>query len=377
MEELHAVNLDINFITTYLALRLSMSGLAIFIGTLLFNHVLPSKGNIQSEEPPTVSCEYRYDTQPVQRALPCNLLTAVALQCQVSSDRNDFSITWHYSNSEPESSNIHNAKYVRDFSNGIITTEQNLTINMTSLTSELVINEFSENDNGYYWCSVDSNSTTVAMPNPSIVLHVLHHTNCATKEESSECHGRVPFYLSSIPTRCADHNISVDIFEAQNCTNEKQSNSVATTMPTLLTTDSDMQSSYPQNINGSSTQSTTNKEAPTVTDLSLPQTVGIIVGASMGGLVLVLSIIIGLLLVCVVRMRVNYKNQESEQRDDPTSQYYDDICTHTSITLTEKDKMNNISRISKMPLELNVSYECICPQAITTQANENVYDYVK
>ena len=352
-----------------------MSGLVIFIGMLLFNHVLPSKGNTdfhESEDPPAMNCEYGYNTQPTQRAASCNLLTAIALQCQVSSDRSDFSISWHHSSSEPQSSNIHTAKYVRGFSNSIITTDQNVTLNMTTLTSELAINEFSENDNGYYWCSVDSNNTTdsVATPNPSVVLHILHHTNCATKEESSECHGIVHFYLSSIRTRCADHNTSVDIVEAQNCTNEKQPK-LAATMPALLTTDSDTLSSSPRIVNGLSTQS------PTVTDLSLPQTVGIIIGASMGGLVLVLSIIIGLLLACVVRMRVNYKNQEREQRDDPTSQYYDDICTHTSIQLTEKDKMNNANRISKMPLELNVSYECICPQAITTQANENVYDCVK
>lgn len=91
-------------------------------------------------------------------------------------------------------------------------------------------------------------------------------------------------------------------------------------MPTLLTTDSesDMQSSYPQNINGSGMQHT---EAPTLIDLStLPQLFGIVIGASMGGLVLVLTIIIGLLLVCLVRMRA--KRQEREQRDDSSSPHH-------------------------------------------------------
>lgn len=140
-----------------------------------------------------MSCEHRYDTQPAQRALSCNALTTVVLQCQVTSDRNDFSISWLYSIIEPNSSNIHTAKYVHGFSNGNISTEQNVTLNSTSLTSELMLREFSENENGFYWCSVKSNGTT--LPNPSVVLHILHHTSCAsaTKEESSECNGQVYF----------------------------------------------------------------------------------------------------------------------------------------------------------------------------------------
>ena len=358
-----------------------MSTLAKFIATLglTFYYVAPSIGNIETEVPPSMSCEYRYDTQPAQSVLSCNALTTVVLQCQVTSDRNDFSISWHYSTFEPDSSNIHDtAKYVHGFSAfGIISTEQNASLNSTSLTSELTLHEFSENENGFYWCSVESNGTT--LPNPSVVLHVLHHSSCAsaTKGESNECNGQVHFYSSSSTTiQCADHNTSLSIVEAQNCTNqdEKQSE-FATTMSIPLTTDSesDTQTSYSQNIDGSGTQYT---EAPTMTDLSaLPQLFGIIIGASMGGLVLILTIIIGLLLVCLVRMRAN--RQEREQRDDSSSpHHYDDIRAHTSIPLTDKDKMGT-TRISKMPLELNVSYECICPQANTSQANDNVYDCIQ
>ena len=354
-----------------------MSSLVKLIAILLSFYVLPSKGNIESEVPPAMSCEYTYDTQPAQRALSCNILTAVLLKCQVSSERNDFSISWHYSTSAPESTNINMSRYVHGFSNGIITTEENVTHSTTSLTSELTISEFSESDNGFYWCSVDSNGTT--LPNPSVVLHILHHTNCAItiKEETNECHGEIRFYSpSSIITRCAEHNVSLNIIEAQNC-NEKQSNLVTTT-PTQITIASDVQTSHPQTTNGSGVQSTPNEEASTVTNLStLPQILGITIGASMGGLVLALSIVIIILLVCLVRMRVTH--QERGQRDDSSSpHHYDDIHAHTctSIPLTDKDKMST-SRISKMPLELNVSYECICPQAISSQANDNVYDYVQ
>jgi hypothetical protein len=271
---------------------------------------------------------------------------------------------------------MHTAKYIHGFSSGIIATEQNVTLNSTS-KSELTLREFSENDNGFYWCSVDSNGTT--MPNPSVVLHVLHHTSCASanKEESSECQGQVHFYSSSSTTiRCADQNTSLSIVEAQNCTNEDEKQSdLATTILTLTTTESDTQS--PQNINGSGTQFTTNKEAPTVMDqYALPQALGIVIGASMGGLVLILSIIIGLLLVCLVRMRVKCQEREQQREDSSSPHHYDDIRAHTSIALTDKDKMGT-TRISKMPLELNVSYECICPQAITSQANDNVYDCIQ
>ena len=359
-----------------------MSTLAKFIATLglTFYYVAPSIGNIilhETEVPPSMACEYRYNTQPAQSALSCNALTIVVLQCQVTSDRNNFSISWHYSTFEPDSSNIHDHGYT---GNGIISTDSeqnNMTLTSTSVTSELTLREFSENENGFYWCSVESNGTT--LPNPSVVLHVLHHSSCAsaTKEESKECNGQVHFYsLSSTTIQCADQNTTVSIVEAQNCTNEDEKQSeFATTMSIPLTTDSesDMQTSYSQNINGSDTQHT---EAPTMTDLStLPQLFGIIIGASMGGLVLILTIIIGLLLVCLVRMRA--KRQEREQRDDSSSpHHYDDIRTHTSVSLTDKDIMGT-TRISKIPLELNVSYECICPQANTSQANDNVYDCIQ
>lgn len=344
-----------------------MSSVVKFIGILgLIFYALPSTGNVESEVPPSMSCEYRYDTQPAQSALSCNVLTTVVLQCQVTSHRNDFSISWHYSTFEPNSSNIH----VHGFTaNGNISIEQNVTLTSTSacVTSELTLREFSK---GFCWCSVESNGTT--LPNPSVVLHVLHHSSCA-KGESNECND---YSSSSTTVQCADQNTNLSIVEAQNCSNgdEKQSE-FATTMSIPLTTDSesDTQTSYSQNINGSDTQHT---EAPTMIDPStLPQLFGIVIGASMGGLVLILTIIIGLLLVYLVRMRA--KRQGREQRDDSSSpHHYDDIRAHTSIPLTDKDKMGT-TRISKIPLELNVSYECICPQANISQANDNVYDSIQ
>ena len=352
-----------------------MSSVVKFIGILgLIFYALPSTGNVESEVPPSMSCEYRYDTQPAQSALSCNALATVVLQCQVTSHRNDFSISWHYSTFEPNSSNIHVHGLT---ANDNISIEQNniTTLTSTSVTSELTLCEFSK---GFYWCSVESNGTT--LPNPSVVLHVLHHSSCAsaTKGESNECNRQVHFYSSSTTIQCADQNTNLSIVEAQNCTNgdEKQSE-FATTMSIPLTTNSESntQTSYSQNINGSDTQYT---GAPTMTDLStLPQLFGIVIGASMGGLVLILTVIIGLLLVCLVRMRAKRQGREQRDLDDSSSpHHYDDIRAHTSIPLTDKDKMGT-TRISKIPLELNVSYECICPQANTSQASDNVYDCIQ
>ena len=362
---------------------LAMTGLVIVIGMLLFSPVLPSKDNAdlhESEMPPAMSCDYIYDIQPAQTALSCNTLTSVILQCQVSSTRSNFSISWHHSTSEPEYSNIPATKYIHNSTSTVISMERNYFDNTSSLVSELTINEFSEKHNGYYWCSVNSSiGTNTTTPNPSIVLHILHQIDCAV--ESSECGREVHFYSSSsTPGRCADQDVSIDIVEAQNCTIEDLSG-LATTIPTLSIADStNTHTSDSPNADGSNIQNETSTETPINILMtkapSLPLTLGIIIGASMGGLILVLFITIGLLLACMMRMKVHLRHQgRVEHKDDPTSsQSADDIHTYSSIPLSEKRDDSN--RISKMALELNASYECLCPQAVTSQAN-NVYDYIQ
>ena len=363
-----------------------MTGLVIVIRMLLFSLVLPSKGNADSHEsevPPVMSCDYMYDIQPAQTALSCNVLTAITLQCQVSSASSNFSISWHYSTSEPQSSNIPGTKYIHNSTTTVIITDRNYFHNTSSLVSELTINEFSEKHNGYYWCSVNSsNGTNTTTPNPSVVLHILYQIDCAASVESSECGREIQFYSSSSrPGRCADQDVNVDITEAQNCTIEDLSD-IATTMPTLSITDTmNTHSSDSLNANSSNMQNETSTETPMdilVTKApSLPLTLGIIIGASMGGLILVLFITIGLLLACMMRMKVHSTRQgrvEHHKDDHISSQSADDIHTYTSILLSDKRDTSN--RISTMPTELNVSYESLCPQPVTSQAN-NVYDYIQ
>ena len=314
------------------------------------------------------SCEYQYDIQPAQTALSCSKLTGFVVQCQVSSNRSDFSITWHYSNSEPESSNIHTATRIHNLSSIFINTEWNYSHNTTnaSLTSELRINSIDEKDtiDGYYWCSVNSSDDTDTMtPNPSTVLHILHRIDCTVKVES-RCEGAVNFYsiFSESPPRCADHNVSVDIVEAQNCSTGTRIEPI-----TEQKTDSDIDT---QITDSSDMQNVSSTLTPTKT-FTLPLTLGIIAGASIGGLILVLFIIIGLLLICVVRMKANKHRKGVNQVDSTTP--FNDIQMHSSALATDKNEIDDASRVSKMFLESNISYEC--PQDIisTSQTNENVY----
>ena len=317
-----------------------------------------------------MSCDYRYDIQPAQRVLSCSQLTAFALQCKVVSNENDdFSITWHYSNSEPDSSNIHVVPDIHNSRSLLISIlENDLRSNANiSLTSELRVNEINEKVtiDGYYWCSVNSNNNMTS--NPSVVLHIWNRIDCTTKVESW-CGDTVNFYSISQewPPRCADQNVSVDIVEAQNCTIGDRIEP-DTKQITGLDLDPEITDGIDvQNVSITSTPTSMTKT------LTLPLTLGITIGASMGGLILILFITIGLLLTCMVRMKANMHQKGVTQLNSTTP--FDDIHMHSSALVTDKSETDEeASRAAKMSLELNISYEC--PQDIITtpQANENVY----
>lgn len=320
-----------------------------------------------------MSCDYQYDIQPAQIALSCSKLMAFALQCQVSSDESDFSIIWHHSTSEPDSSNILSAvSTIDDSRSDFITTVWIYSPNttMSSLTSELRRREIHEKDNidGFYWCSVNSsNDTNTTTPNPSVVLHILNRIDCTTKVESV-CEGAVNFYstmFSESTPRCADHNTSVDIVEAQNCTTGDRIE--------LITEYSNTGNFVPKSTDGSGAQNDTSTSTLTVTIKAptLPLTLGIITGASMGGLILVLFIVIGLLLICMMKMKTN-KNQKGRNQVDSTTPF-DNIQMYSSAPTTSKNETDESSRVSRMFLESNISYECPQDIVTTSQINENVY----
>ena len=333
-----------------------------------------------------LSCDYQYDIQPAQTALSCSELTAFVLRCQVSSDRSDFSISWHYSTSEPNSSNVLTAMSIIDNSlSDFIIKEWNYSLSTRSnLTSELRRGDISEKDNidGYYWCSVNSTSNdmndtniTTVTPNPSIILHILHHIYC-TKVERHKCEEEVNFYSAmsfESTSRCADHNYtSVDIVEAQNCTTGDR---IEPTTYTEQISDSETDVFGPENMDDSDIQNATSTPTPTVTvkPPTLPLSLGIITGGFMGGLILVLFTVIGLLLICMMKMKTN-KNQNRRpcpQVDSITP--FDDIQMYSPAPATSKNEMDESSRVSIMFLESNISYDCPLALVTTSQTNENIY----
>jgi hypothetical protein len=105
----------------------------------------------------------------------------------------------------------------------------------------------------------------------------------------------------------------------------------------------------------------------------LPLTLGIIAGASMGALILILFIIIGLLLICMIRIKANKHRKGINQVESTTITPFDDIQMYSPVPVTDKCETDEASRVSKMFLESNISYDC--PQNIisTPQTNENIY----
>ena len=170
----------------------------------------------------------------------------------------------------------------------------------------------------------------------------------------------------SVP-RCADQNVSVDVVEAQNCTIGDRIE-LDTERETSSYTNTEVTNAFNLDI-----QNVSSKLIPTITTDSkvLPLTLGIIVGASMGGLILMLFIIIGLLLICMIRMKAN-KYRKAVNRVEVISPF-DDIQMYNSVPVTDKSGTDEANRVSKMFLESNISYDC--PQDIVSapQANENVY----
>lgn len=319
-----------------------------------------------------LSCDYQYDIQPAQTALSCSKLTAFVLKCQVLSNRSDFSITWHYSNSEPDISSIHTATNIRNSRSTFINTMWNFSHDDSnvSLTSELRMYVSDEKDtiDGYYWCSVNSSNDIddTMPPNPSIVLHILHRIDCTTKAEST-CEYSVNFYSpsSEMPSRCADRNISVDIVEAQNCTTGERIEPT-----TKQNTEFDIDPQITDDLDMQNVSSIPTPTVMTKTFITLPLTLGIIIGASTGGVILVLFIVIGLLLICMARMKGSKRQKVGNQVESTTP--VDDIIMQSSAPANEIEDASS-RRVSKMFLESNISYDC--PQDIigTQQTNENVY----
>ena len=324
-----------------------------------------------------MSCQYRYDIQPGSTDEICpfegHSEMAIILKCRVVSEHDFSGINWHHSKSIPNRSNVFNNETIiaNSSTTDITASVQSMHHNQTS---QLTLHGFDEKGAGYYWCS------KVQAQNPSVILHIVHNLHCKANNEQS-CNGNISLYTPS-SSRCADQDPSIDIVQAQNCSNtitkmnEKQKNDTPITSnpkPIFPIRISSQQSDFPITTTLYTTNTLQEKVSPSAPKFQL--SMGVIIGASMGGLVLVLFVIIGLLLMCVVKMKRKYGTRVNSSPDTPTSPF-DDIRMYSSIAkLTNtQEKADDPHRISKLYCESNAAYEC--PHSGTSPKTENIYEHI-
>ena len=334
-----------------------------------------------------MSCQYQYDIQPGPTSEICPLEghseTALILQCRVSSSESgtNFSIVWHHSKSIPDRSNIFDHELLLQTHQPLscinTTTSTSLQNTQPSLTSQLTLKGFDEKGTGYYWCSVVNSSSNVHMQNPSVILHIVHNIHCKANNEQP-CNGDISLYKSS-SSRCADQAMSIETFEAQNCLNsttQEDQKQISTSFPT--NPNSDHTTSNQHGIAPITTTLHVTNSQPTPQENASPSapkfqlSMGVIIGASMGGFVLILFIIIGFLLVCVVKMK--RKHQIREHRLDAPTLPFDDIRMYSSIAKLTQEKVDDPNRISKLYCESNTAYECL--PTVASSQTENIYEYI-
>ena len=333
-------------------------------------------------------CHYRYLIEPGSTNETCSLenFDFLILECQVSSNLlGKFSIEWHHSYSRPDNTTVNNANVSFNFHKSkLVTTKSNMTV-----TSQLMLTEFR---NGYYWCSVNS-SANILTSNPSTVSHIRNNTKCS--ENKQRCKG-IQLHSVSYTDRCADHELELRIIEAQTCSEGPHlvtteisksskaidpSASVVTSQscseePHLITTEIPKSSEAidpstsvvtPQSKFQQTTTTNTSE------DLSPTQNMWIVIGASLGGLSLVLILIICLLMTCGMRMRLK-RHTSKHGTDQRTS--FDDIRIHSS--MAKGGTSDDGNRSSKMFHETitNVSYECLQDMLSQQQQSQNIYEYI-
>ena len=320
------------------------------------------------------SCVHSYTIQPGPTSNRCNLGHAsfFQLMCQITSDgRHSSSINWHYSNSMPEVSDI--SSTTNSINDLMLHTEIKYTVSNTTNTSSLEIaleNDVSYTEDGYFWCSVTAQDGTLSL-NPSLILHVPSESQCPSGDK--ECQHDILLYTTySSGSRCADHEISVDIIEAQPCSQQTEvdNSASASTIPVGSTP----ASTTPASQNDEQLITTNMKQEPSTVPPTLPSSsielnLYVVVGGSVGG-VIILICIIGLVILCVTKQHMNNRRREQRELTDTPSPF-DDIRMYTGTKKAEDDEI----RVSKLHCESNVCYDKF-PHASLSQSIENIYETI-
>ena len=297
------------------------------------------------------------------------------LQCQISGDGlSHLSVKWHYSSSQPNISNTGGADYINSFTTNI---HHNISSSTTYLVSQLNVTDVKRD--GYYWCSVHSSNTAhIALSNLTIVLHVMYQlvVECLTNRNCDK-QAIVTVHKNYTTAQCAGQAVSsVNVTDPKDCTPTSTTAAVGET-----TTSAEVHIDLPTTAGQTATLKTAPQQTKamqqtttTVTSVdtsALSLSTGIVIGASMGGLILILCLIIGFLAVCVMRMKMKHRTRE--HRTDPTSPF-DDIRMYSSVTKVGMDETDGTNRASKMLCDSNISYEC--SRVTVSQPTDNIYDYI-
>ena len=308
----------------------------------------------------TESCNYYYHIQPGSTDETCSLsnFQFIILQCQVSSDKQTYFIDWHYSRSRPDPDTIKDTTKSNGSTDDLgVEHEVKLeAVTEFNKTSVLTLSGFDVSGNGYYWCSVNSNSKAKesfdSLFHPSTVLHITEQNECFKNEQSCNTEGHViRLHSPSSSVRCADRNVALQIVEAQSCTH--------TVSPKTTT------------------------QIPTATNTTIASTIHtlshmmwIIIGASVGGTILVLLALIGLLLsMCLVKNKFIRRTRERRNAATEPSPFDDIRMYHSSVENVKKDKTDEKDRSSKVFCESNICYD-ECPHAYTSQPHDNIYEEI-
>lgn len=260
-------------------------------------------------------------------------------------------------------------------------------MNSTTVTSSLSIsieNYASLSQDAYIWCSVSVRGSSTPLFNPSLVLHVLLQSQCSQSDEW--CPDDIHLYSLDSTFRCADaEDGSVDVIEAQQCSQNYQQTtdykerdeSPPTTMSneqTIISEEEVESESFPTSNMTPSTAppktSTTSTNSSIAT--SMQPSIYVIIGSSLGGIVVLLFCIIALLFVYTIKQKMKSRVRE-RTITTTTPSAFDDIRMYTGTSKKTTD--NDEQRASKLLCGSNICYDEF-PHIPASKSIENIYEYV-
>ena len=278
-----------------------------------------------------------YYAGPTTKLSNCNLENTehLILQCQVSSNlTHDFyiMINWHYSQSPPNISSINSSTSWLRLQHEIKPKTLMLINNNNNVTSTLTITRFNATANGFYWCSVSSNDSTIYTPNPSTILRIWYQNECNNDHEYCEM---INLHEQST-IQCADQDVNMHVIDAQ--TGLQTSTIGINTGSCTLGINSE---SYTMTVSNSNPASTFNNN------------VWIATGALTGCVILIFYCIVG-----VIIMYAMYHRRQGRYKPGDLTSPFDDIHMDTASVSMPQEKESDKNRVSNIFFVANASYEC-------------------